>query len=224
MKLSEQTLTLLSNFAKIQPNMMFREGNKITTMADAKNILASATLDVEIDQEFGIYDLSQFLATLTLVNEPQISLKKSYLEVSDVNKLSKVRYYYSSPESLVFPSKEIKMPEGDVTFTLTKENLAKLQKASATLGIGEVCISPDGNALKLEVTDPENRTSNAFAVEAEGEFDEDADFRFVFLMNNFKMIPGDYEVEISKKLVSKFTSKDIDLTYWIAVEKESTYK
>lgn len=227
MKLTEQTLEVLSNFAKIQPNIIFREGNVVKTMASSKTIIGEAKVDVEFDQEFGVYNLPEFLATLGLVGEPVIDLKKSYAEISDVNKLSKVRYYYTDPDLIrqyCLPSKDIKMPATDVSFVLTKENLARLQKASATLGLEKLVVSPDGNDLKLEVTDPENKTANAFSVSAEGEFDEDADFSLVFLMSNFKMIPGDYEVEISKKLISKLTSKDMDLTYWIALEKDSVYR
>ena len=37
------------------------------------------------------------------------------------------------------------------------------------------------------------------------------------------MVQGTYNVKISKKLISQFTSEDSNITYWIALEKSSTY-
>jgi hypothetical protein len=37
------------------------------------------------------------------------------------------------------------------------------------------------------------------------------------------MIPGDYEVGISSKLISHFVNKELGIEYWIALEKTSTY-
>ena len=61
MKLSEQTIEILSNFSGINPNMVFKEGNTLSTISEAKNILASATIEERIPREFGLYDLGEFL-------------------------------------------------------------------------------------------------------------------------------------------------------------------
>ena len=37
------------------------------------------------------------------------------------------------------------------------------------------------------------------------------------------MISGDYNVEISEKVVSQFTHTTEDLKYWVALESDSTY-
>ena len=72
MKLSENTINLLKNFAGINPNMVFKAGSSIATIAEAKNIMASATVTETFPQEFGIYDLNEFLSTLTLVDNPEL--------------------------------------------------------------------------------------------------------------------------------------------------------
>ena len=44
MKLSKETIAILKNFATIQPNLMFKAGSELKTIAEAKNIVAKAIL------------------------------------------------------------------------------------------------------------------------------------------------------------------------------------
>lgn len=224
MKLSEHTITLLNNFKTIQPNIVFREESVIKTMADARNIVAEAELEEEIPQEFGIYDLGEFLATLNLVDSPKLDLKDDYALIKSMSGRSRIKYFFSDPSMLVSPQKSIKMPSVDVEFTLDVDTLSKLKKASATLGHETLVISPNDGALELMVCDPENSTSNAFTIDIAGKYEKD-DFKFVINMNNLKLMPVDYEVKISKKLISEFVSTDsgVKIKYWIALEKTSEY-
>ena len=48
-------------------------------------------------------------------------------------------------------------------------------------------------------------------------------FNFIVNIQNLKLLPGDYEVEISSKLISHFTNVENRTQYWIALEKSSTY-
>ena len=43
------------------------------------------------------------------------------------------------------------------------------------------------------------------------------------LPRNIKILPGTYDVVISQKLLSRFTSKNHDLIYYIALEPDSTF-
>ena len=44
------------------------------------------------------------------------------------------------------------------------------------------------------------------------------------LPENIKILPGNYDVVVSQKLLSRFTSKNQDLTYYIALEPDSTFE
>ena len=44
MKLSNETLTILKNFASINSGLEFKEGNKLATMSPTKSVLAKATI------------------------------------------------------------------------------------------------------------------------------------------------------------------------------------
>ena len=60
MKLSNETLTVLKNFAGINQSILVRKGNKLRTMSVMKTVLAEATVNEEFEKEFAIYDLNQF--------------------------------------------------------------------------------------------------------------------------------------------------------------------
>ena len=70
MKLSNNTLTLLKNYSTINGNLVVKEGNKILTISDKKNIMSSAEVEESFSQPFGIYDLNEFLASISLFSNP----------------------------------------------------------------------------------------------------------------------------------------------------------
>ena len=74
--------------------------------------------------------------------------------------------------------------------------------------------------MKLVARDKRNDTSNDFSVVV-GESEEE--FTFNFKVENMKILPGSYEVVISKQLLSRFQSKDHKLTYYIALEPDSSF-
>ena len=86
----------------------------------------------------------------------------------------------------------------------------------------ELKVEPSGGAVSLTVTSTENSTANTFTIDVDGTANVDK-YNFIFNISNLKMLSGDYNVEISKKLISKFTNSQSDVSYWIALEKTSTY-
>ena len=222
MELSENTLSVLRNFSSINQNIMFREGNTLKTISEARNVLASAALDVEMPKDFGIYDLNEFIGVLGLVDAPRLKFEDEHVQVGDSSGRSKIKYFFSPEETLTAPSKDIKMPEADIKFTLDNDTLNKIKRAASTLGHDEVSITGKNGVLNLTVVESQNSTSNAFSIDVDGEF-PDTDFNFILGISNLKILPGDYEVEISSKLISHFKNKEIDVQYWIALEKSSTF-
>jgi hypothetical protein len=192
-------------------------------MSIAKNIVSRAEIDESFPNTFGIYDLSEFLSVLTLVDRPSITFGESFCTVSDGSGLSSVKYFYSDPEMLSAPKKDIVMPECEVKFLLTNETLSKIKRASSALGYENISIRPSGNSIEVTVVDTEDSTSNSFSVLVEGQFPEGADFNFIMGVNNMKLLGEDYEVSISTKLISHFRSINSSTQYFIALEKSSTY-
>ena len=223
MELSENTFGVLKNFSTINQNIIIKQGNNIKTISEARNVVATAIIDEQFDNEFGIYDLNEFINVLGLVDTPRLKFTEDYVTIADSIGRSRIKYYFSSQDSLTSPQKDVIMPDVEVSFTLTNDTLNKLKRAASTLGHTELSISNSNNLLCLSIVDSQNATSNTFSVDVEGKFDQDEPFNFVLNIPNLKIIPGDYEVSISSKLISQFRHKEKNIRYWIALEKTSTY-
>ena len=223
MELSDNTLSILKNFSGINQNILVRSGSTIKTISEARNVLATAQVTEDFPKDFGVYDLNEFIGVLGLVDTPNLQFEDEYVRISDSSGRSKVKYFFSSEETLTTPSKDINMPEADVSFTLDNDTLNKLKRAASTLGHEEVSISGKDGVLSLSVVDSQNMTSNAFSIDVDGTYPDGAVFNFILNINNLKIIAGDYDVKISSKLISQFTNKSTPVNYWIALEKSSTF-
>jgi hypothetical protein len=192
-------------------------------MSIAKNIVSRAEIEEDFPNTFGIYDLSEFLSVLSLVDRPSITFGDNFCTVSDGSGLSSIKYFYSDPEMLSSPKKDIVMPQCEVKFLLTNDTLSKIKRASSALGYENISIRPNGNSIEINVVDANDKTSNSYSILVEGEFPEGADFNFIMGVGNMKLLGGDYEVSVSTKLISHFKSTDSETQYFIALEKSSTY-
>ena len=220
MNLSDQTLTILKNFAGINNSILVKQGNNLRTISVAKNILAEARIDEEFSRDFAIYDLNQFLNGLGLHQDPELDFKEdSYLTIREGKR--RVKYFFADPAVIISPpEKEITLPSEDVHFQLDSTSLEKLLKAAAVYQLPDFSVIGEAGVVKLVVRDKKNDTSNEFAVVVG---DTDKEFIFNFKVENIKIIPGAYDVVVSSKLLSKFTNTNFDLKYYIALEPDSTF-
>ena len=220
MKLSDNALAILKNFAGINNSILVKQGNKLRTISVAKNILAEATVTEEFSKDFGIYDLNQFLNGLSLHQSADLDFTNDQYVVIKEGKM-RSKYFFADPTVIVAPpEKEIKLPTEDVCFVLTSQQLEKLKKAASVYQLPDISAIGENGVVKLVARDKKNDTSNDYAVVV-GE--TDSTFSFNFKVENIKVLPGTYEVVVSQKLLSRFTSKNQDLTYYIALEPDSTF-
>ena len=221
MKLSDKTLSLLKNFSTINQSILFKQGNKLRTISVMKNILAETTISEELPKDFGIYDLNQFLNGLSLHNSPDLDFENDGHVVIKEGR-SRSKYFFADPSVIITPpEKTLSLPSEDVTFELSTEQLDKLLKAAAIYQLPDLAVVGGEGVVKIVVRDKKNDTSNDFAITV-GETDKQ--FSFNFKVENIKILPGNYEVVVSSKLLSRFRSKNQDLTYYIALEPDSTFE
>jgi hypothetical protein len=187
-----------------------------------RNIFAKATITESFDSEFGIYDLNEFLSVVSSLDKPELTLQEKHLTISAEGSRSKVKYFYSDPSVIVSPTKEVNMPESDVTFSLSESNLAQLRKMAAILSSPDLAlIGTKGGDVILKVCDKKNDTSNKFEIVV-GE-NATANYTFYFKVENLKMISGDYDVAVSSKSIAHFTNTKLPIEYWIALEPDSVF-
>ena len=221
MKLSEKTLALLKNFSTINQSILFKKGNTLRTMSVMKNILAEADIEEEIPQDFAIYDLVQFLNGIDLYDNHELDFKnESHLFIRG-GKNNRTKYFFADPSVIVAPpEKTLTLPSEDVCFTFDNNQLISILKASAIYGLPDLSAVGEAGVVKLVVRDKKNDTSNEFAINV-GETDRE--FSFNFKVENIKILAGSYNVVISEKLLSRFVNENYNLTYFIALEPDSTF-
>ena len=221
MKLSDKTISVLKNFSSINQSILFKEGNKLRTISLMKNILAEATVTEEFSKDFGIYDLNQFLNGLSVHQSPELDFTNDGYVVIREGK-SRSKYFFADPNVIVTPpEKEITLPSEDVCFELSTAVLEKLLKAAAVYQVPDLSAIGENGVVKLVIRDKKNDTSHGHE-EVVGETNKN--FIFNFKIENIRVLPGTYDVIVSQKLLSRFTSQNHDLTYYIALEPDSTFE
>ena len=223
MKLSKHTLSMLKNFSDINMSIEIKKGNILRTVSVQKNILAQAELEEEFPQDFAIYELNRFLGAVSLFDDPEFQFNGKSANIGTTK--HSVDYVYCDPSMIVTPPENnITFPEPEVKFTLSQNALSQIMKASNVLGTPEIAVEggPHPNdVIRLMALDVNNDSTDTFKVVLEERSDNK--FRFVFKTENMKMIPGNYDVEISSKGISHFSLQGQKLQYWIATEAYSTF-
>jgi hypothetical protein len=221
MKLSNETLGLLKNFSSINGNLVVKEGNHISTISEKKNIMSSAEVSETFNQSFGIYDLNEFLGAYSLIEDPELEFNTESVTITSGK--SNLIYRFSDPSILSHPEREVNMPSSDVEITLTLDTINNIRKAGSVLRCPVASISNDGTGvINAKVLDPSNPSANVYAIEV-AETEDKTEFDFQFLIENLKMLPDDYRLSISSKLISQWEGINNKVKYWIALEKNSTY-
>ena len=119
MKVSERTINLLKNYANINQSIEFREGNVLKTVSPLNTILASVEVEEVFSRTFPIYELSRFLGTLDLFNNPELDFTDNGVSVTDDKHEATYRYCGSSSMFQTPPDKDITFPDAEINFDLS---------------------------------------------------------------------------------------------------------
>lgn len=220
MQLTPDTLATLKNFASINNSIIIREGDTIQTISEARNILAYAKLSEAFPKDFGVYDLSEFLNVLGLVESPRLRFEDTHVLIGDQSGRSTIKYFYTDTDMLTAAPATMNMPDADISFELTQDTMMKIKRAASALGHEDLILSPNDGLITLTVGDPANSTGNTFSMDVDGEYSLES-FNAIVKISNLKMVQDTYRVEVSSKCISKFASDNIE--YFIAFEKNSEW-
>lgn len=217
MKLDTRTLQVLKNFSSINPSILFRSGNNLTTVTPTKTIFAKATLEQEFPSQFAIYDLNRFLSVLSLFDDPDLDIGDNSVTVKAGRK--KVNYVFADQNTIVAPkSDSVRFPDADVSFELTAEVLSNVTKALGVLRQPEIAVVGNGTTITIQTANSKDPTSDVYSEEV-GETDKT--FTVYFKAENIRLLPDAYQVDIASAGISRFKSKDLE--YYIAVEQNSKF-
>ena len=190
MKINKDTLNTLKNFSDINMSIEVKAGNTLRTVSVQKNILAQAEVETTFPQDFAIYEVNRFLGAISLFDNPDFEFGEKSVRIG--NDRNSLNYVYCDPSMIVTPPENnITVPDPEVRFKLSQDSLSRVMKAGNVLGTPEIVVE-SGSPMTVRAMDSQNDSSDTFHVN----LDENTDktFRFVFKIENFKMVPGDYDV------------------------------
>ena len=221
MKISDNTIGILRNFSDINANILFKPGKTLSTMSTMKNIMAQADVEEEFESEFGVYDLPEFLRAIDSFQQPVLKFNgTANLKIQDEKSTLSARYAFADKSTLRYPSKQISMPDKTVTFSLKNSDYESVKKLYTNLSLPDIAFKGEKGKIKLVALDKKNSNSNESSVDI-GE--TDLEFTAYIKAENMKIIPGDYDVALSKAKIAHFINKKVKVQYWIALEADSTF-
>lgn len=218
MKLSKDTINLFKNYAQINSNLLLKSGNTLATKSEPPTIASEVTVTETFPLEFGIYDLNEFLGALSLFDDPELEFNDKFVSIKD--KGNTIKFYAADANILSTPKKSITFPEADIEFSLSNAVLSTIQRTASVLKAGDLSFIGKDGELILQVSDKKVATGNTYE-NVIGQ--TDLTFKVNLKIENLKLMAGDYNVSISSKKISRFVSSNGNLTYYVAVESDSTF-
>ena len=221
MQISKQTIDILSNFSSINSSIMVNSGNELQTISAMKNILAKVTVHETWPNDFAIYDLNEFLSLIKSsvffgaeyeFNQDKVTLAKDKAKSS---------YFYADPSTVVSPTSDVNMPEIDIKFEFTQDDLNTVKTMASILQKGDLKVTSNGDIISLTVWDKNDPTTNTFTLDVGN--GDGSTYDMYFKVENLKLFTGDYDVQVSEKRISHFQNTKLPIEYFIALEPESSY-
>ena len=166
MNLSNETVSVLKNFSTINQNLVIKSGDSISTISAQKNIVATAKVKETFPMDFAIYDLNEFLAAMSLFANPNLEFENDFVLITESGSSNKfLKYWYSDPSVVTTPTREITMPDCEVSFSLNSDMLSEVQKAASVIGAPDMGLEAMSvGKATLKVTDKKNSTANDYGV------------------------------------------------------------
>lgn len=223
--LSGETIAILKNMSTINPNIFIKKGNILRTISSTKSILARATVLDEFTNNLSIFDLSNFLAVISMFHNPVLDFSKNperCVRIANNDTPSQfVEYVFADITNLTIPpEKDPNAGEILGEFLLKTDTLNKVLKAISILGVPEMGIIGKNGVLSIEAIDSKKNGSSRFCEEI-GDFP--MDFAAYVKAENLKMLTLNYKVKISTKGVVIFesTTENVNYSIYIALEQHS---
>jgi hypothetical protein len=224
MKLSANTLEILKNFSTINQGISVKAGSSVGTVSNIKTVLGMATVEEKFPKDFAIYDLNKFLAKHSLYGDCELDFQEDRVVFvsSDKKRSDYIRYCSPTLITTIPATKSLAVDHPDYSFELTQKDLDWQRKSAGISGSPNFVFRSDGKKIQFVSTDIKDDSSDVSSTTI-GDGDG-ATFEIVMKVEYFKMLDGDYQIDIAKKGLAKFTNKNKKVVYYIAIESlQSTF-
>lgn len=217
MKFSEDTISILKNFYKINPSILFRPGNELRTVALDKSVVAEATIAEDISRKAGVYDLNKFLSAVTTIEDADIEFKEEKFVIR--GNRQEINYTYTG-DSMIYtiPEDGMKRIHGALNEVYTQANVAwedlqMIMQAAGVLQLTSIRFVCDGQKLFMAANDLKNPTADSYTSVISDDVDGVPEFDLHIKVQDLKLYPGNYDVTFAPTVI-RFVSPKV--TYYIA--------
>ena len=213
MKLSKDTVEILSSFSKINQSILITPGNELRVLSPHKTVLASAHVNEVFIKQFGIYDIKEFLGALSLFEDYNINFMDTALVITS-NKNS-IRYNYAHPDTFIHPTKKIEFDKWAYTIQLSDVEFKRLIKAALVLQSEDIMFVSEGEKLIIRAGSIKNSAANRYDIETNIDAPK---LRLIFKLVNLQLLDGFYTIKLSTDGLALFENTTKGAKYWIRAE------
>lgn len=230
MKLSESTVTVLKNFAKINPAIKFKEGQVIRTLAPSQTVMAKASLEDNIDGNGAVSDLNRFLSVVSLHKEPSIEFGEKMFKISSEDGKQTTNYTYGAENLMVVaPDDDLNIAETDIVASIYVEwkDLETIIGAANTLQVPHIVFTTEKGQINIVALNKADPDSDQYSFKT----GKKAGFNNIYInVDTLKLLPYDYQIDLTeigmivfkgvKEKKNNAEEQEYPIVYWIAAEAE----
>lgn len=219
-KFNETELLVIKNFAQITPSMRINP-DVLVVRSVSNTCVAKYKFETAYEfPTFGLYETPELLAILSVYKTPTIKvIQDSHIEIVEGSSKTK---YFTTPLHLI---QEIPDVSGrfdslshDMEFVLSQEKLSFLQKMTSVLRADFIFFETEGDKIRITIGEELDNSKNTWNVVIEEEIKANNLPKILKAsLADFKLIPADYNVKISKDGISKWTN-GLGVEYYIGLK------
>lgn len=216
MKISKETINILKNFASISNNLRIYPGNELATISPQQSIFAKAKVADTFPKDVCIYELNSFLDLLSYMENQDVEFGEKSLTIS--NDGSTFEYFYASPDVIMAPpaGKSIDL-DNHYQFTLSESDINLIYKAAGISAAETIVFKAENGKSVLHVGNKARSLTQSKVIG-----DTNLSFNAILDVNNFKVVPSNYTVTLSKMKFLHFKSDKPEVPeYWLALDPSS---
>lgn len=219
MKFTRKLVDVLKNFSCINPSILFKQGDTVSTVSPQKTVLATAKVDTVVSQDFAIYDLHEFLGVLSLMPNCDVLFTDHQIVLSNGTN-NKVKYTFANPQTIVCsPYKEIEFADADIIteFEFASVDINNLIKMSAIWKTEDILIEGVNGEVTIKAGNLKDNTSSTYTCNISTVVKPfTTNFNYNIKVESLKIINSNYMVTVPTKKLIKLKNADADITYWLA--------
>lgn len=226
MILSEQSLALLKSLSRVSKSVYLEKGNVQRVASPNSTVVCEVTLEEEIPDNFGIYDLSALLNLIKVCDAPDIDFSGKSLIVTDTKNGMRAVFNASAKELIntVDSMDDILNADISLMFDLPGEVLKRMNELAVANSLTHIAFddTPDGIIMRLFKKDVKDSGSITIPLTRDKK-DDSLCIKTPFVASavNMKVEYESYKVMIADAGFARLDSTNTKRRYIISTEMET---